>query len=138
MPLEIDDNWGFSGPSSAYNTVEAILTSATAQTTHPYENAASVGLPGSLQLRVNHIVEYLNEHYFADLTLVGMQWSISASFTQLIEWLKLHPPFDGYVWPYAQLGKERRMKRDAEDPLAASCADKLPAVPSIFSDDSRW
>ena len=134
MPLEPDDNWGMSLAVPAYNTIEAILTSETAGTAHPFQ--ASAPIPWFP--RINHIVEYLNEHYGANLTLLGVHWSIPASFTQLIEWLQLNSPFDNYLWPYAKLGTQRRIRREAEDPVAASCADRLPAVPSIFSDDPRW
>jgi hypothetical protein len=119
---------------TSYDRIEAILTYETARTAHPFEAAA----PVPYVPRINHIVHYLKQHYGANLTPVGVHWSIPASFTQLVQWLPLNSPFDNYVWPYARLGTQARMKREAEDPIAASCTDRLPAVPSIFSDDPRW
>ena len=134
MPFEPDYNWGMSMGGVAYNTIEAILTHETQNKASPFQALA----PLPLVPRVNHIVHYLQDHYNADLTPVDVHWSVTASFTQLVQWLQLNSPFDKYVWPYAKLGMATRMKREAENPIGAPCIDRLPAVLSIFSDDPRW
>ena len=122
-----DDTWGISvGPT--INTIEATLAGATRNGRHPFEPQNDGVFQGARE-RLRRIALYLKDNYQANIQCATATHSMQDCWAELIGWLQINQPFDMYLWPYMRYGASKRLKREAEDPIAAAV---LPAVPSIL------
>lgn len=69
--------------------------------------------PPSFVVIYNSLVKYLNDYDEANLTTSPR---VSPDmYTELIDWLRSHAPYDTTMWPYRRYGPENRLKRPHDD-----------------------
>lgn len=101
----------------------------TAQRDTPYVIPAQQ-LP-SFVVIYNSLVRYLNDHDQANL---ATDPRVSPEmYTELIDWLNSHAPYETTMWPYRRYGRENRLKRSHDDDVLDGICGRWALGPTDLS-----